>query len=101
MTQEIINEWGSIKKKCSKCGKYVDLKYMQRKADGKFGVGGICKPCYSEYMKEWRNKTKLKDDDERHGTYYGYVLGCRCDSCKKALSDYMRKYRKGKNADKS
>lgn len=40
----------------------------------------------------------------KHGTYNSYTNGkCRCESCRKAASEYMRKYRttaKGKQTQR-
>ena len=35
-------------------------------------------------------------DDPRHGTIRGYDIGCRCDPCKSAKSDYKKEYKKDK-----
>jgi len=35
----------------------------------------------------------MSGDDIRHGTLAGYQQECRCDSCKKAQSTYMKAWR--------
>lgn len=32
----------------------------------------------------------MNADDPRHGTYAGYVRGCRCDPCRKANATYTK-----------
>lgn len=32
----------------------------------------------------------LAEGDPRHGSYYGYVLGCRCEECKAANARYSK-----------
>ena len=39
-------------------------------------------------------------DDKRHGTTYGYSIGCRCDRCKAAWQEYSRDYYKRRTAKK-
>ena len=61
-----------------------------------------------EYRREWAraNKERLDLDrklrlrsmqnnprDKRHGTYTGYVTGCRCGDCKAAATRYHCDYR--------
>ena len=31
-------------------------------------------------------------DDPRHGTWYGYSTGCRCDKCMAAAKEYRKRY---------
>ncbi len=40
-------------------------------------------------------KAMLDPADERHGTRYGYKLGCRCDRCRIADKRYKVSYAKG------
>lgn len=89
-----------IKKRCNDCGELTLLKDMQKRNNGGYGTSNICKKCASKYQIEWRKKKvgELLDneEDERHGTYYGYTLGCRCDRCRDALSRYTNDYRRRK-----
>lgn len=39
-------------------------------------------------------RAMLDPDNERHGTRYGYNLGCRCDRCKVANKRYKVGYQK-------
>lgn len=90
-----------VKKRCSVCGELVPLEKMKKKKTGSCGTAGICKKCASAYQRKWSTKNindlESNDNDKRHGTYYGYSIGCRCDRCKDALKDYMKEYRRRKN----
>lgn len=87
-----------VKKRCTVCCELVPLEKMQKKKSGSYGTSGICKKCASEYQKNWSRKNikelEANENDKRHGTYYGYSMGCRCDRCKDALRNYMKDYRR-------
>lgn len=50
----------------------------------------------------YKRYLRLKGDpcDPAHGSGYGYQLGCRCERCKKAKSEYDRKSRERRKRDK-
>lgn len=75
----------------------ADRRYLERHHDE-----------ISERRREWResNRQWIKTlnfryyqamqrdkNDHRHGTYYGYCLGCRCEKCVQAGAEYRRKAR--------
>lgn len=50
----------------------------------------LCRPCH---QKKTRDKWEFGSEPARHGTIWMYKKKCRCDDCKKAISDYMKKRR--------
>lgn len=92
-------------KKCTKCGKVLPISEMRKHKTGKYGVASTCKSCWKKYRHKWR-KGKLEEilsdeNDRRHGTYYGYVMGCRCDRCRNALNEYQKEYKRKRNEAKN
>lgn len=89
-----------IKKKCRVCGELKPLEEMKKRKSGLYGTDSVCKKCSSRYHMEWRKSQTdglvSNADDKRHGTSYGYSLGCRCDKCKEAERMHMREYRRRK-----
>lgn len=85
-------------KKCRQCGKLKPLEEMKKRKDRKSGIDSICKKCFSAKMKETRKKLKAEMEsnanDKRHGTSYGYSIGCRCEKCTEATKIHMREYRR-------
>lgn len=42
-----------------------------------------------------RNAARRSDPVVWHGDRSEYMRGCRCDECKRAQREYMRRYRRG------
>ena len=40
------------------------------------------------------DQMRADPDDRRHGTSFGYALGCRCEACREANNRKAREYRK-------
>lgn len=49
--------------------------------------------CSKCHQKKTRDKWEFGSEPARHGTIWMYKKKCRCDDCKKAISDYMKKRR--------
>lgn len=83
-------------RKCWKCNEVKPLDQFNRNKSKMHGRSNICRECVSEYNAETRKKLleSMGEDDKRHGTYYGYVLGCRCDRCREANNAYAREYKR-------
>lgn len=85
-------------KKCIKCGFEKPLEDFGKKKRNADGRSGICKKCEYDRVKQWREKTAsmmMNDpDDVRHGTYYGYCIGCRCERCTEENTRYTKERRK-------
>lgn len=88
-------------KKCTKCGKVLPISEMRKHKTGKYGVASTCKTCWKKYRKKWIDKKKREiegdENNKHHGTYYGYVMGCRCDRCRNASNEYQKTYRRKTN----
>lgn len=90
-------------KKCSVCNEVKPLDDFYKTDKKAFGRSYMCKKCTSDYNKKFRKRAlaSLNDDDKRHGTFYAYTLGCRCDKCRDAAKFYMRDYRRKKRASEN
>lgn len=90
-----------LKKKCRVCGGIFPLEQMEKRKKASLGTTNRCKKCASKSHKKWIDE-KVKEldsdsNDKRHGTFYGYTIGCRCDRCKEANNEYIKNYRRRKN----
>lgn len=47
----------------------------------------------------WLAAMQADPEHPKHGTKRGYKHGCRCDRCRKAMSDYQRDYRERKKRE--
>lgn len=61
------------------------------------------KTAETERARKAKHLAKLVSDssDQRHGTYTGYMYGCRCERCKESASKYASAKRKARMASKT
>ena len=92
-----------VKKQCSSCKEFFLLDEMCKRGGGK--PGAECKNCANARHQKWVKKNaelfKKNPNDKRHGTRYGYTLGCKCGLCTEAELIYQKDYqqRRKKNAN--
>ena len=75
--------------RCEKC-KAANREYFRKSRAGGNDFG------HSEAEKRYRAK-RLKSleenpNDRMHGSHFGYSLGCRCDECIAAETEYQHQY---------
>ena len=88
-----------IKKRCPGCERWLDISRFSKDKTSYDGLQHHCKACRRliESASRADRRERLKASGFAgcdHGTANTYRIGCRCDDCKAAMSEYARETKK-------
>lgn len=86
--------------RCDRCRKAYSEYHKMRRHENLEHYNSLARVRSNRHHAKALKKMQQDQEDERHGSYYGYQIGCRCARCKKAYSEYKSSIRARKKSGK-